>query len=85
MVLDINVPERIKEHFKHIVFPFLERNNLSIDDVDHLIFHPGGKKIIPDCGPGRARRHRGLPLRGEDGAHLQRRRTRTQPRDRRAC
>lgn len=46
MVLDVHVPERIKEHFEQIVFPFVERNNLSIEDIDHLIFHPGGKKII---------------------------------------
>lgn len=46
MVLDINVPERINEHFKPIIFPFLERNGLEIEDVDHLIFHPGGKKIV---------------------------------------
>jgi len=46
MVLDVNVPERINEHFERIIFPFLERNDLSIDDIDHLIFHPGGKKII---------------------------------------
>ena len=30
----------------HIVDPFLERNNLIIEDVKHLIFHPGGKKIL---------------------------------------
>ena len=23
-----------------------KRNNLKIDDVNHLIFHPGGKKIV---------------------------------------
>jgi predicted naringenin-chalcone synthase len=46
MVLDVNVPERINEHFEDIIFPFLEKNNLAIADVDHLIFHPGGKKII---------------------------------------
>ncbi|MEM6377608.1 MAG: type III polyketide synthase [Bacteroidota bacterium] len=46
MVLDVNVPERINEHFERIIFPFLEKNNLKIDDIDHLIFHPGGKKII---------------------------------------
>lgn len=46
MVLDVNVPERINEHFEKIIFPFLEKNNLEIDDIDHLIFHPGGKKII---------------------------------------
>lgn len=46
MVLDVNVPERIKEHFDRIIFPFLERNQLDVQDIDHLIFHPGGKKII---------------------------------------
>jgi alkylresorcinol/alkylpyrone synthase len=46
MVLDPSVPETIKAHFKDIIFPFLEKNELSIEDVDHLIFHPGGKKIV---------------------------------------
>jgi alkylresorcinol/alkylpyrone synthase len=46
MVLDKEVPEKIAAHFPQIVHPFLERNNISIEDVDHLIFHPGGKKIV---------------------------------------
>ena len=46
MVLDVNVPERISEHFDAILFPFLERNGLTVDQIDHLIFHPGGKKIV---------------------------------------
>lgn len=46
MVLDPSVPDKIKEHFQDIIFPFLEKNDLSIKDVDHLIFHPGGKKIV---------------------------------------
>ncbi|MEL7119863.1 MAG: type III polyketide synthase [Bacteroidota bacterium] len=46
MVLDPTVPETIKAHFEDILFPFLERNNLEISEIDHLIFHPGGKKII---------------------------------------
>jgi len=46
MVLDISVPDKIAEHFPHIIYPFLKRNDLSIDDISHLIFHPGGKKII---------------------------------------
>ncbi|MFT6324329.1 MAG: putative naringenin-chalcone synthase [Halieaceae bacterium] len=46
MVLDKEVPEKIASHFPEIVHPFLERNNLTIEDVDHLIFHPGGKKIV---------------------------------------
>lgn len=46
MILDKSVPDQIKEHFSAIIGPFLERNNMKIDDVDHLIFHPGGKKIV---------------------------------------
>ena len=46
MILDKSVPETISNHFPMIVHPFLERNNLTIDDINHLIFHPGGKKIV---------------------------------------
>lgn len=46
MVLDVEVPETIASHFPQIVHPFLAKNNLEIKDIDHLIFHPGGKKII---------------------------------------
>jgi predicted naringenin-chalcone synthase len=46
MVLDKTVPETITEHFPKIIHPFLGRNNITIEDVDHLIFHPGGKKIV---------------------------------------
>ena len=46
MVLDIEVPETIAEHFPLFIHPFLERNRLKIDDINHLIFHPGGKKIV---------------------------------------
>ncbi|MBU2061019.1 MAG: type III polyketide synthase [Bacteroidetes bacterium] len=46
MVLDIAVPDTIAAHFPAIIHPFLEKNNLKIEDLDHLIFHPGGKKIV---------------------------------------
>jgi len=46
MVLDIEVPETIAAHFPDIIHPFLAKNNLKIEDIDHLIFHPGGKKIV---------------------------------------
>lgn len=46
MILDPSVPETIADHFPKIVHPFLERNNSSIEKVDHLIFHPGGRKIV---------------------------------------
>lgn len=46
MVLDIDVPDAIAERFQEIIHPFLSKNGLSVKDIDHLIFHPGGKKII---------------------------------------
>mgnify|MGYP001022553777 CR=1 FL=1 len=46
MVLDKDVPETIAAHFEKIIHPFLEKNGFTIHDIDHLIFHPGGKKII---------------------------------------
>ena len=46
MILDKKVPELITNHFSKIIHPFLKKNNLKIQDIDHLIFHPGGKKIV---------------------------------------
>ena len=46
MVLDVEVPNTIASHFPEIIHPFLAKNNFKIEDIDHLIFHPGGKKII---------------------------------------
>lgn len=46
MVLDIEVPDTIASHFGDIIHPFLKQNNLEINNVDHMIFHPGGKKIV---------------------------------------
>ncbi len=46
MILDKEVPETIATHFPEIIHPFLARNDKSIKDVDHLIFHPGGRKIV---------------------------------------
>ena len=46
MILDIEVPATIASHFDAIIHPFLEKNKLDIAAIDHLIFHPGGKKII---------------------------------------
>jgi predicted naringenin-chalcone synthase len=46
MVLNVEVPETIASHFPDIINPFLAKNDLQINDIDHLIFHPGGKKII---------------------------------------
>lgn len=46
MILDPSVPETIAFHFPGIIHPFLRDNGSSIEAVDHLIFHPGGRKIV---------------------------------------
>ena len=46
MILDPKVPETIAEHFPDLTHPFLQRFGSSIHQVKHLIFHPGGKKIV---------------------------------------
>ncbi len=46
MILDKSVPQKISNHFPEIIYPFLEKNSLKIEDIHHLIFHPGGKKIV---------------------------------------
>lgn len=46
MVLDVTVPDTIAQHFPAIIHPFLNRHNLHIGQIEHLIFHPGGKKIV---------------------------------------
>lgn len=46
MILDPSVPEVIADHFPNIVHPFLKKHDSSIEKVNHLIFHPGGRKIV---------------------------------------
>ncbi|GAB4009075.1 3-oxoacyl-[acyl-carrier-protein] synthase III C-terminal domain-containing protein [Spirosoma migulaei] len=46
MVLDKSVTDTIAAHFPDIIYPFLAKNQLSIDEISHLIFHPGGRKIV---------------------------------------
>ncbi len=46
MVLDPAVPETIETHFPDILPGFLSEYDLTLDDIDHFVFHPGGKKIV---------------------------------------
>ncbi len=46
MILDQSVPQTISDHFPDIIYPFLEKNDMTIEQIDHLIFHPGGRKIV---------------------------------------
>ncbi|MEM8763598.1 MAG: 3-oxoacyl-[acyl-carrier-protein] synthase III C-terminal domain-containing protein [Bacteroidota bacterium] len=46
MILDPSVPEVIAEHFPNIIHPFLEAHGTKMEEIDNLIFHPGGRKIV---------------------------------------
>ncbi len=46
MVLDPEVANLITTHFPEIIHPFLAKNKLTIENINHLIFHPGAKKIV---------------------------------------
>ncbi len=46
MILDPAVPKTISDHFPDIVHPFLARHGTTIAEINHLVFHPGGKKIV---------------------------------------
>ncbi len=46
IILDRDVPSQIEQHFPDILLPFLSRNHLQPQDIQHYLFHPGGKKII---------------------------------------
>lgn len=46
MILDPAVPQTIADHFPDIVYPFLDKFGSGIENVNHLIFHPGGRKIV---------------------------------------
>ena len=46
MILDKEVPNQIASHFPEIIHPFLKKHGKTIADIDHLIFHPGGRKIV---------------------------------------
>jgi predicted naringenin-chalcone synthase len=46
MVLDPAVPATIATHFEPMLLPFLGSFGKGIEDLDCLIFHPGGRKIV---------------------------------------
>lgn len=45
IVLKEDLPDKIIENFTNIIYPIIHRNNLSIEQINSFIFHPGGKKI----------------------------------------
>lgn len=46
MVLDPSVPEVIEGELDQIFTDFLQPNQLHLEDLQHFVFHPGGKRIV---------------------------------------
>lgn len=46
MILDPMVPETIAAHFHPMLVPFLQKYGLELEQIQHLVFHPGGRKIV---------------------------------------
>ncbi len=41
-----NIPKLVEENFETVLFEFLNRNNLKLDDIDGFACHPGGAKVL---------------------------------------
>ena len=46
MILDPEVPSMIESHFMDLLVPFLKENGSDLNRLKHLVFHPGGRKIV---------------------------------------
>ncbi len=46
VVFSRDIPSIVRESVRPSLVPFLERQGLSLDDVHHLVAHPGGVKVL---------------------------------------
>jgi predicted naringenin-chalcone synthase len=46
IVLSKRVPGEIRAHAPEAISAFLAANGRSLEDIDHFLLHPGGRKII---------------------------------------
>ncbi|MEJ2162583.1 MAG: type III polyketide synthase [Robiginitalea sp.] len=46
MILEPEVPQTIGAHFESMLIPFLAKHGRKLEEIQHLIFHPGGRKIV---------------------------------------
>jgi alkylresorcinol/alkylpyrone synthase len=46
IILSKEIPRAVKEKVRPIVEAFLGRSELTLEAIDHLLFHPGGKRIL---------------------------------------
>lgn len=46
MNLSKTIPAVVRRNFDDLINPFLTRNNLTKENIDHYLVHPGGKKVL---------------------------------------
>ncbi|MFQ5505329.1 MAG: type III polyketide synthase [Planctomycetota bacterium] len=46
IVLSPGIPDRIREQVGPLVAGFLADSGLTLEDVDHFLLHPGGRKVL---------------------------------------
>jgi predicted naringenin-chalcone synthase len=46
MNLSKSIPKVVSKNFQQVINPLLKRNNLTTDEIDHYLVHPGGKRIL---------------------------------------
>jgi predicted naringenin-chalcone synthase len=46
VVLSPEIPRQVRAAAKELVEGFLDQSNLTLADVQHFLFHPGGRKIL---------------------------------------
>ena len=46
VILSSTLPEFTRDNLKSVASTFLERHNLSLEDIEGYVFHPGGRKVL---------------------------------------
>jgi alkylresorcinol/alkylpyrone synthase len=46
VVLSPELPALMRDHLGPVVLDFLDRNSMSLEDIDGFLFHPGGRKVL---------------------------------------
>jgi predicted naringenin-chalcone synthase len=50
MNLSKSIPKVVSKNFQQAINPLLKRNNLTTDEIDHFLVHPGGKRVLEMLG-----------------------------------
>jgi alkylresorcinol/alkylpyrone synthase len=46
VVLSPELPALMRDNLGPVVLDFLDRNSMTLDDIDGFLFHPGGRKVL---------------------------------------